>query len=310
MYLFETSIFKTWRFSVINQNVLKINQTSWGALFTPVWCGDVNVWAAGSVHACVGACFCDHAKQMLCGNEMAERLSWISWVAAYQDGVLLLSPPLHVWPRIKKTSSAVTQSVEGGLHTHIYRFSPLESVLLTSPEPLRVAVGGAAGSWVERRLCVSVCTQWHPFIFVPLFECDCCVLKAVLHMGQTCWLRVRKIFIFPIFFFTMGPFSAVCASMFTVKLEKVGTRALQPDGLTIPSTVVQSENSERKSMKECEVRGRVGRELAVCQEYTLGLCTVQSWRTTAQREGGREGGREGRQRDRQQWPDGALFVLK
>ena len=41
-------------------------------------------------------------------------------------------------------------------------------------------------------------------------------------------------------------------------------------------------------MKECEVRGRVGRELAVCQEYTLELCTVQSWRTTAQREGGRE----------------------
>ena len=81
---------------------------------------------------------------------------------------------------------------------------------------------------------------------------------------------------FHFFLFTIEPFSAVCASMFTVKLEKVGPRAPQPDGLTIRSTVVQSENSERKSMKECEVRGRVGRELAVCQEYTLELCTVQS----------------------------------
>lgn len=93
MYLFETSIFKTWRFSVIKQNVLKINQCLYSALFRHQSAG--SVWC---MHVCVGGwecvCLCafEHTKQMLCSNEVAERLSWISWVAAYQDGVLLLSP--------------------------------------------------------------------------------------------------------------------------------------------------------------------------------------------------------------------------
>lgn len=60
-------------------------------------------------------------------------------------------------------------------------------------------------------------------------------------------------------------------------------------------------------MKECEVRGRVGRELAVCQEYTLELCTVQSWRTTAQRERERQGGRGDRETDSSGQMEPCLF---
>ena len=195
----------------------------------------------GRLGVCMDAhVFCDHTKQMLCGNEMAERLSWISWVAAYQDGVLLLSPPLHVWPRIKKTSSAVSQSVEGGLRTHIYRFSPLESAV-NEPRPIQSRCGLSSRelSW-EKALCISMYTMTPFHICSSLWMWLLCIKGCASH-GPNLLAEGAEDFHF--FLFTIEPFSAVCASMFTVKLEKVGPRAPQPDGLTIRSTVVQSENS-------------------------------------------------------------------
>lgn len=42
------------------------------------------------------------------------------------------------------------------------------------------------------------------------------------------------------------------------------------------SIIPKAKRLAREKMKECEVRGKVGRELAQCQEETLELCTVQS----------------------------------
>lgn len=52
------------------------------------------------------------------------------------------------------------------------------------------------------------------------------------------------------------------------------------------SIILKAERPAREKMKECEVRGKVGRELTQCQEETLELCTVQSWRIKAGRQGG------------------------
>lgn len=81
MYLFETSIFKSWRCSVIKQNCFEEN-SYWCWC---VWCKHMNVAVSMLM------CAFDHTKQMLCSNEMAERLSWISWGAVYQGSALLLS---------------------------------------------------------------------------------------------------------------------------------------------------------------------------------------------------------------------------
>lgn len=170
---------KSWRFSVIKQNVLNINQ------LTSVFCSS-NIQVSSfclvwKMWACVGGwervctCWCafDLTKQMLCSNEMAEGLSWISWVAAYQDGALLLSLcsvcGLSSWKHQALWVRRFTS-----MHTQDFMHSNL------SADPFRVDVGR---EFSRERLCVSVCTQWHPFIFVLLFECDCCVLRAVLMHG-------------------------------------------------------------------------------------------------------------------------------
>jgi len=95
---------------------------------------------------CVCLCLCafDHAKQMLCSNEMAELLSWISRVAACQDGVYCCSPTASC-----ESSSRKPQELSPLDEVHICLycwFSPRYTLLLMSTRVFEVVVGLAARS--------------------------------------------------------------------------------------------------------------------------------------------------------------------
>lgn len=73
------------------------------------------------VWACVFMCAFDHAKQMLCNNEMAgeAKLDQLSGCVSSRSTAALLL--LHVWTHIKKTSSTVSDFVEE-VYMHVYLF--------------------------------------------------------------------------------------------------------------------------------------------------------------------------------------------
>ncbi len=172
---------------------------------------------------------------------MAERLSWISWVAAYQDGMLLLSPQLRVWPHIKKTSSTVSHHVEE-LYIHIFKYPPVESAV-NKHWSVQSSCGLSSGELSWERLCVSVCTQWHPFIFVPLLECVFCVLNAEL-VGWGCGR-------FSFSFLTKDLFSAVCVHLYCSKAGGSGDMnmaARQPAYCSPISFILKAEKGEHEGV--------------------------------------------------------------
>lgn len=129
-------------------------------------------------------------KQMLCSNEMPEKLSWISWGP-------LLSHCL-MWDHASPTLSHTV----GELHTvHAIYSKPVmfPSSRLCSTYPFSVVVGWAVGSWAEQRAHNDVLS----YLF---FSLNVIVVHYRLHMCQTSWLRVCWIFTF---FFTMALFFAV-----------------------------------------------------------------------------------------------------
>lgn len=164
MYLFETSIFKSWRCSVIKQNCFEENSS-----VASIWCKH------GNVAVSVLMCAFDHTKQMLCSNEMAERLSWISWVAVYQGSVLLLSCHPMCGLTSRKQLLWVT------VNTYLCNFSSLLSI---SCDLSRVMWAEGPGVEMEKdqSVCMYTMTLFHICSVWMWLLCakGCCLVWAEL----------------------------------------------------------------------------------------------------------------------------------
>lgn len=173
--------------------------------------------SAGLSDVC--ACAFGHTQQMLCGNEMAEKLSWISWVAAYQ----VACPMCGLTSRTRQTLRRFT---------YIYNLSVFSTCISTvhKQPSIHSSCGLSGGEWSWERLCVSVCTQWHPFIFVWMWLL--CIKGCALHGPNLLAEGVVH------FRFTMDLFSTVFA--YDCKAEESGDMNMAARPPTIQPTVVQS----------------------------------------------------------------------
>lgn len=163
----------------------------------------------------------------------------------------------------------------------------------------------AARSWNGER-CV------HLYVNNDTLLCLFCMNVIIVYYGLHLLAEgaVDFLFLLP----TIEPFSALRAHHWMLKPEKVediNMAAKEPDNpahCCTVSAIVKAKWGECDRVRSERGGKKVGRELAVCQQQTPELSTVQSWRINAQRP--KKQGGEGQSRDKQQWPDGAQFVLK